>query len=356
MGNKILLYDNGQPFDLDTIYHEPLGGSETSFLLLAKGLSEIDSSNQCVLLTNKKMSKTSTGKIILDNSGFFNDYASQADIIIINRAIPSTIDLFKNKKLFYYAHDAYDQPLIQWMTVKNNLFFFSKIFCVSEWQKYTFNSYFATDNKQMKVIGNSIDYSMTYGFAQRNHNKLIFAGIPYKGIDYLKPIFDDVCIHSKRDDLELHVFSSMELYGQNDQDDKYGQYFSDLSRTKNVYLHKPVSMKELIYHLKTSSIYIAPNLYHETFGINLLLAQACGCLPVTTNKGAVNEIILNNHTGFITQQPNIENNTTYNEYIDLITHVLSKKDDELYKLRLNSINHAKYWNYINVANKVMEEL
>jgi len=38
---KILLYDIGTPFELNTPYVQPLGGSETSILLIAKGLAEL---------------------------------------------------------------------------------------------------------------------------------------------------------------------------------------------------------------------------------------------------------------------------------------------------------------------------
>ena len=47
---NILLLDNGQPFTLETPYIQPLGGAETSFLLLAKGLEELGYS--VVLLTS----------------------------------------------------------------------------------------------------------------------------------------------------------------------------------------------------------------------------------------------------------------------------------------------------------------
>lgn len=348
---NILLYDNGQPFDLETIYTEPLGGSETSFMLLAKGLSEITDLNQCVLLTSKKSNKIVTNKLIIDNSDFFDGYAQNADIIILNRHIPQNIELFYGKKyIYYYAHDAYDQEIVQWMMIKNNHKFFHNIFCVSEWQKQTFIKYFDIDPNKLIVIGNSIDYAMTYGFTQRNEYKFIFAGIPYKGIEILNTLFNDICITSKRDDLFLHIFSNMSLYGQ--KNDDYDEFFSDLSRNNNVFIHNPVSMKELIYELKTSSFYLSPNLYHETFGINLVLAQACGCLPIATNNGASNEVIQHDKTGIVINYPNIENYTAYKYFIEKSVELINYNQNELYKMRLNGIEETKKWDYLNISKKV----
>lgn len=355
---NILLYDNGQPFDPWTIYTDPLGGSETSFLLLAHGISEINKDNKCVLLTSKNISKTSYNKLIIDNANMFDGYAENADVILLNRHIPESISHWvSNGKLFYYfAHDAYDQPLVHWMGVKKNFDFFKKVFCVSQWQKDTFIKYFNAPSDKLHVVGNCVDFSLTHGFAERLDNKLIFASIPYKGIDIISDIFNDICIQTKRDDLELHVFSSMGLYNQSDKDNEYDEYFSIIKRTNDIFLKQPVSLKDLIYEFKTSSVYLAPNMYHETFGINLVLAQLCGCLPITTNKGAVNEVIKDQETGFVLNEPNLENIGTYKKFIDLCCDVISTNNDVLYKYRLNASKFAKRWHYLDIAHNVMQEV
>ena len=351
---NILLYDNGQPFDINTPYYEPLGGSETSIILLGKGLSELG--HNVVLLTSKKINRQNKQTLIIDNSINFSGYAENSDIIIINRNIPQNIDQFRHKNVYYYAHDAYDQLLIQWMGINNNLHFFKKIFCVSEWQKDTFIKYFNIQSDQLskfKVVGNCIDYSLSYGHAKKEYNKLIFAGIPYKGIPILGDIFNDVCILSKRDDLELHLYSHMNLYGQNN-DTTFDNDFVNLSKIKNVFLHKLVSMKELNNIFKLCSIYLSPNLYHETFGINLVMAQANGCLPISTNLGAVNETIyyINN----IIDEPNIQLNSTYNKYINKICEVLEYNNSYKHKLGLLSSNFTKKWDYLNISSLISEEL
>jgi hypothetical protein len=109
---NILLADNGMNFDFNTPYIEPLGGSETSILLLSKGLEEIK--HNIVLLSNNNLNRLQNGNRILDSINLFDEYAKIADVIILNRFIPQNInDLIGKKKLFYYCHDAYDQQNVQ---------------------------------------------------------------------------------------------------------------------------------------------------------------------------------------------------------------------------------------------------
>ena len=351
---RILLVDNGQPFNLDTPYFECLGGSETSLLLLSKGLAELDQS--VVLLTNSRVNVPQyDNNLILHNINAIDQVYNEADVIIFNRSIiPEILFTEDNKKKYCYTHDAYDQIHIT-ATLSHPMIYNSLdgIICVSEWQKTTFNKYLGIPLNKMMVLGNSIDSSLYQGYVKRNENKLIFASIPYKGIEVLKDIFNDVCVKSKRKDLEFHIFSSMKLYNTPEKDKDYEIYFSELSKTKGVYLHSPVSMRELAVELMSASLYIHPSTYHETFGMLLTMSQAAGCLPVTVNNGAASEMIENNVSGFFTKGKTIHNFNCYNEFIDIIVSALNK---DLYKKRLDAMELSTEWNYINIANKLLSYL
>ena len=337
---KILILDYGMPFNIDTPYTEPLGGSETSILLLAKGLSELGHST--VLLNNTHKSYNNNN-LIIDSNTLAKDIIQDSDVILLNRFIPQGIEQFKGR-LYYYSHDAYDQQHAQWMLNKDIVNFFNKIFCVSEWQKNSFIRYFGVDTQVLDVLPNPLDYSLYYGYTPRNNNKLIFASIPYKGLDIIPDIFSDLCIKSKRDDLELYVYSSMKLYGNNEDDIKqYGETFTRLNKMKNVYVKDPISMKDLASELMSSSIYLHPHMYHETFGMVFNQSMAAGCIPVTTNKGASREVIPEEVK---MTSPNLENINTYNSYIELLRYYL---DQDNYKLRLSLQDYAKKYDYIKIA-------
>lgn len=347
---NILIIDNGQPFDLETPYVQPLGGSETSVLLLAKGLAELGHS--IVLLTSTTVNiPQHIDNLVLHNINRWQDVYEQSQMVIFNRFIIPEIILARDGKLkYYYSHDAYDQThivsVISHREIYNRL---NKILCVSEWQKQTFIKYLGIPENKLSVIGNSMDPFLYMGYTERNENKLIFASIPYKGINVLADLFNDVCIKSQNEDLELHVYSSMSLYGEQ-SDKEYEGDFDKLSKTKGVFLHKPISMREMAYQLASSSLYIHPATYHETFGMMFTMAQAAGCLPVTVDNGAANEIIDNKNTGFITERRSILNNNGYQEFVDLVVSLL---DEDLYSCRLKAKEASKRWFYLNTAKRFL---
>ncbi len=346
---KILLYDIGTPFELNTPYIQPLGGSETSILLIAKGLAELG--HQIVLLTSATTIKESVKNLIRDNSNYFPLYAEIADIIICNRTIPYEImNFIGKKKIYYYSHDAYDQPNVQWMLNNNAMNILDGVFCVSEWQKNTFIKYFNGTNNKLYVIGNSIDLSLYNGFTERDSNRFIYASIPYKG-ENLAALFNDICIKAERD-LSLHVYSSFAMYGDKNQDSQYEGMFSELSKIKGVYIHESISMKELAFEFAKSSYVLFPNTYHETFNMTCVQAQAAGCIPISTNCGSMSERIVDGVDGVLTKGINILNHDTYSEFVDKTVLMLNNKDNINYKMRLNCQKTAINYDYIKICQKI----
>ena len=346
---KILLADFGTQFDLQTPYYEPLGGSESSLLLLSKGL--VDLGHQVVILTTSTKEQEQDSNRIRHHINFFDQYAELSDIIILNRNIPQSImNFIDRKKIFYYSHDAYDQQNVQWMMNQKSVNLLDSILCVSEWQKQTFIKYLNVDESKLKVIGNPIDLSLYNGFTERDENRFVFASIPYKG-ENLANLFNDICIASKKE-LNLHVFSSFAMYGNKQEDKQYEQMFRDLENTKGVYLHDSVSMKDLAYEFAKSSYILFPNTYHETFSMACTQAQAAGCIPISTNCGAMNERIIDGIDGILTEGINIQNSNTYNEFVNKTVEVLNKEYGTNYKMRLNCQKTAQNYDYIKIAQKV----
>lgn len=345
---KILIVDNGISFDLQTPYNQCLGGSETTALLLAKGLSSL--THQVVLLTNIT-TKDQDGYLILDNVNNFHEYAKISDVIILNRFIPPSImEFVSTTKVFYIAHDAYDQEHIKWMMNANAEQNLNKIICVSEWQRQTFIDYLRVDPNKLIVLGNPIDYSLHNGYTERDLNKLVFSSIPYKGLDIIPELFTEIKIRSKNTDLHIDVYSSFELYGDTENDKQYEDIFRNLLNMKDVNLFKPISMKELAYVYKTANLNIAPSLYHETFGRIFVEAAASGCLTVCMNNGANKEVLQDN--GFIIDFANIFNEEAFDCFVDKVCEIMDK---DLYSMRVKAERDMKKWDYI-ILSKQLETI
>ena len=345
---KILLFDNGLSFDLNTPYHKSLGGSEISILLLAKGLAKLN--HQVVLLSNTNY-KEEDQNIILDSNNNFDQYAILSDIIIFNRTIPQNIMNHINNpniKLFYLSHDAYDQNNIRWLMNNNSENLLDKIICVSNWQKNTFIKYLNIQNlDKLEVLGNPIDYSLYSGYTERDPNKLIFTSIPFKGLEVLPDLFSEIKFKSKNEKLHLDLYSSFSLYDREEENETYSNIYRKLNNINNINIFEPVSMKELAYKFKQAGLYLAPSTYHETFGRVFIESLAGGCLPVTVNNGANKEII--EDYGYVLDYANIYNSKCFKEYVDLVCELLNQ---DLYNKRVIAERSMLKWDYIKLAKKL----
>jgi len=349
---KILVIDNGQPFNLNSLYTEPLGGSESSAILLATALSLFDHN---VIITT---SSTNIADNLNPNLKIFNfnesyNIAKEADIIILNRIIPNFIpEIYKmKKKIYYYTHDAYDQIHIL-SNLKSNLQYINKILFVSEWQKETFKSYLNINHNYL-IIGNPIvlnDSLLIAATNKRNNNKikLCYHSIPYKGLEIIPEIYNRL-YYKFQDKIELEVLSNMSLYGQSN--DKYDNILQQLSTQPNVTILSPMSRNSQLYHLSSSHILLSPCLYHETFGINYILARSVGCLPVTINTGANKEV---NISQSIVDIPTLTNIDNFNIYFNYLCSIIDENNFNKYEANL--ISNLNKYDYINIALKFLNNI
>lgn len=342
---KILIVDNGLEFSTETLYNKCLGGSEVTALLLGLGLSEI---GHQVVIVNTNKNKQETPNLIIDSINNFYPYAEIADVILLNRYVPPTImDFIGKKKVFYMSHDAYDQQNVKWLMNANAEQYLNKIICVSKWQRNTFINYMRVNPDKLTVLGNPIIYSLYQGYTERDPNKLVFTSIPYKGLDVLPDLFNEICIRSKNDNLHLHIYSSFELYNREKDNETYSNAFKELMRTKSVYVYRPIPMNQLAFVFKSSSLNLAPSTYHETFGRVFVESAAAGCLTVAMNNGANKEIIGDN--GFVLDYPNIYNTEAFDCFVDKVCELLST---DLYSKRVNAEREMKKWNYTTIAKQL----
>lgn len=350
---KILVYDSGQAFTLTSLSHQPLGGSEISILLLSKGLAQLGHS--VALLNNSQVGVESLGRIQLDHVNNFDAYAEICDIILFNRVPAPTIKHWMGKKPMYiWCHDAYDQQNCRWMANLDPSQMFEKMFFVSEWQQKTIGGYLNLDLTHTEVLPNCIDPQHNFNMSvEKQPGRLIFASVPYKGIEVLKDIFDCVCIKSSRDDLELHVFSSFGLYSQKEGDEQYKVAFSDLFKTANVTLHESVSNLEINKEFARSDLLIHPSTYHETFGRVSIEAMMNGCIPVAVNNGANLEVIGNR--GYMVPGCNIYDSNTFDAFVDTIISALVENKEKQMKRDQGKI-YSMAFDYVRVAKRFLEKI
>jgi hypothetical protein len=120
--------------------------------------------------------------------------------------------------------------------------------------------------------------------------RLAYASTPFRGLDVLLDVFPR--IRAACPDAELEVFSSMQVYGLSEADDRnqYGALYRKAEQP-GVRLIGSLPQPELAARLQHVRVLAYPNHYAETFCVAVAEAQAAGCVVVTSACGALPETV-----------------------------------------------------------------
>lgn len=193
--------------------------------------------------------------------------------------IPSR--LVKSLKPFkiLWAHSNCDQPMylgIDWNKITH-------IVAVSSWEKQQFITRAGVSENKITVIRNGgADY-----FVSKNKKSkiLIYTSNPFKGLIHLPVIWKRIL--ERHPDAKLKIFSSMDLYEQ--EDDEYVPTYEQLRSIPNVEISKVIPHRSLVKHYQESLVFCYPNIWEETSCVSLIEAMRSGCYPVITDIGALPE-------------------------------------------------------------------
>ncbi len=145
---------------------------------------------------------------------------------------------------------------------------------------------FKVEYQNMSVILNGIDSSIFFPDQNKTIAKRIVtiasADVPLKGLDFLLKAFANLTNHLP--DLELHVIGSFLEGGHTDRKIK------NLKIEKKVFFKSDLSFTEVRDMYCSADIVVIPSLY-EGFGFAVGEAMACKKAVVTTNGGAIPEVI-----------------------------------------------------------------
>ena len=193
-----------------------------------------------------------------------------------------------------WTGDAFDQPFLSGLADPARRREIDLFMLQSQWQVDTFRQHHGLPwsrivRTTLGTAASTMDGSAPAAEAPRPR-RLAYASTPFRGLDVLLDLFPR--IRAACPDAELDVFSSMQVYGVSEADDK-AQFASiyDRARQPGVTLVGSVPQPELARRLQQARVLAYPNHYAETFCIAAAEAQAAGCAVVTSDLGALAETV-----------------------------------------------------------------
>ena len=221
-------------------------------------------------------------------------YASKpyVDSVQITTSIPEKIPLNPLKPNILWLKNSYDQPnLSPWFKDKSNHSKYDWYVFNSHWTYEKFRYFYDVPQEKSVIIKNGIDYDelkVKNNFDFKLPLKLIYMSTPWRGLSVLLKAMEIL----NDDEIQLDVFSSTQIYGDNfkaQTDHEYQHLYEKAKSLKNVNYKGYCNHKNLISQLPNYHMNVHPSIWEETFCISAMESLAAGQLLLTTNLGALFE-------------------------------------------------------------------
>jgi glycosyltransferase involved in cell wall biosynthesis len=331
---RLAFYHHGIPFDGNTVRTEPLGGSESGIIYMARELQR--SGHDVTVYANCPKPGNYENVVYSHYHEFFNVFPGMPwDAVISFRSFDPFLLGRIAPRMIYWTGDAFNQPFLTnfgHSILQQNI---DAIFCVSEWHRRTFIDAF--DLPPEKVIATRNGFSPDIAPAgpgdtkitQRCWSRAAYSSTPFRGLDILLKLFPK--LRSALSDLSLDVFSSMKVYGWSSEADRheYGALYA-LANQPGVTWHGSVPQPQLLRHLSQTGLFLYPNTFDETSCIAAIEAQASGCVVVTSAKAGLNETVEHGKTG-ICLEGDPKSPDYQHEFVSVVRSLL-ENPEELYRL------------------------
>lgn len=291
---KIAFYNNGIPFDGRTPWTQPLGGSETSVIHMARSLARIG--HAVSVYCNCPDPGSYGGVEYFHHHRFFDHFRTAPwDALVAFRSFDPFLIGRVAPRMIFWSGDAHDQPVIANLghsIIQSNL---DLVLCVSEWHRRNFIETFSLDAGKVVATRNGFLPEMAPKIRNRTLTNGVYSSTPFRGLNILLKIFPEL---QKRAGMTLDVFSSMKVYGWSSEDDHraYGELYK-LAEQPGVKWHGSVEQPRLLRALAGSGFLLYPNTFDETSCIAAIEAQACGAVVITSARAGLRETVEHGKTG-----------------------------------------------------------
>lgn len=194
--------------------------------------------------------------------------------------------LAEGKYLVVWIHHDFNQAAVQWLKEPNRRERVDRFVFVSEWQQQRFIEQFQIDRTRSVVLQNASASMQAPRVPQPGPFKLVYASTPFRGLDILLDTWESIG-PSLQGKAELHVFSSMKLYAQ--EDSRYQHLIDKARGLEGCHYHGVLPNTELKQFMLGCHVLAYPSTFEETSCLAAIDAMTCGLRVVAPAYGALPE-------------------------------------------------------------------
>jgi glycosyltransferase involved in cell wall biosynthesis len=285
-----------QPFSPDydgrTPRDQGLGGTESAVVYLAEAFAH--RGHRCVVFNGCSEGRSVNGvEYARWESMPARCIGDRPDVLVAIRSWDTIGRLRLAPLQIFWTGDAFDQPYVQALSKTEARAEIDVFMLQSDWQAATFQSHHTIPVVQIikTTLGTaaSANVDTRRAVCAARPRRLAYVSTPFRGLDVLLDLFPR--IRKACPDAELHVFSSMRVYGVTAADDQYDVLYRKARALEGVTLVGSLPQLELAERLEQCRVLAYPNHFEETFCIAAAEAQAAGCPVVTSALGALPETV-----------------------------------------------------------------
>ena len=327
------MIDQDASFNGRTYREEPLGGTETAFVLLAE--SFVKNGHKVIALTKKLESEDYNGVAWKP----LNTKINECDLYIINRA-PSLLDNApKSKRTILWVHNPASY-LNKFRNFRRLIFKNIKVVCSG---KYHFDSLPVWIKSRSLIIplGLSEEVFTNENVAKKAPEPLvIFTSNPERGLLWLVDIWIKK-IKVSVPNAKLHIFAGHKTYGGRNKE-KIKNILNTVRdfNDSSIILFEPIPKKELFNILLNYRAMLYKGDPGETFCLSVAEAQALGVPCVVKPIGSLGERVKDKITGIVA----IKDEDFFNGAISIL-----KEDKVWMTYRDNSLKFQRDYQWEKIA-------
>ena len=195
-------------------------------------------------------------------------------------------DEAESRPLVVWFHHDYNQAAVQWLRNKEQFEGVARFVFVSNWQRDRFIDHFGLPAEKCTVLRNATDVNgSNRRWAPGKPLKMAYTSTPFRGLSVLLDAWDLL----RPADAELHIWSSIKLYGAGFDDEPYRRLYDRASSLPGVEYHGIVPNADLRKALRDIDFLTYPSTFEETSCLSVIEALAAGCRVICPSFGALPE-------------------------------------------------------------------